>query len=43
MPSWVKQPTSDKHKALRNPEKLRKNQPKEEVAPEAPTEETTEE
>lgn len=43
MPSWVKQPTSDKHKALRNPEKLRKNQPKEEAAPEAPAEETAEE
>lgn len=45
LPLWVKQPTTDKKKALRNPEKLRKNQPKEEpaVESEAPAEEATEE
>lgn len=42
LPSWVKQATADKQKALRNPEKLRKNQPKEEVVEEAPAEETAE-
>lgn len=35
MPKWVKEPTTDKKKALRNPEKLRKNQPKEEPVEEA--------
>ena len=30
LPKWVKEPAADKHKAIRNPEKLRKNQPKEE-------------
>ena len=43
LPAWVKVPTLDKQKAIRNPEKLRKNQPKEEAAPveaEAPAEET---
>ena len=35
LPSWVKEP-SDKKRAIRNPEKLRKNQPKEEAAEEAP-------
>ena len=39
LPSWVKQPTADKKKALRNPEKLRKNQPKEELTEESATEE----
>lgn len=39
LPKWVKQPATDKQKALRNPEKLRKNQPKEEVVEEAPAEE----
>lgn len=39
MPKWVKEPTADKKKSIRNPEKLRKNQPKEE----APVEETAEE
>lgn len=34
LPSWVKEPTS-KDKSIRNPEKLRKNQPKEEVAEES--------
>ena len=42
LPSWVKQATADKQKALRNPEKLRKNQPKEEVVEEVPAEETAE-
>ncbi len=40
LPKWVKDVASDKQKAIRNPEKLRKNQPKEEVAEEAPAEET---
>ena len=35
MPSWVKEPVADKKKAIRNPEKLRKNQPKEETSVEA--------
>jgi small subunit ribosomal protein S16 len=39
LPNWVKQPTADKQKSIRNAEKLRKNQPKEEVAEEAPAEE----
>jgi len=43
MPKWVKDASSDKQKSIRNAEKLRKNQPKEEAAPEeAPVEETTE-
>jgi small subunit ribosomal protein S16 len=45
LPKWVKQSTP-KEKAIRNPEKLRKNQPKEEVVEEpveeTPAEETTE-
>jgi len=40
LPSWVKDVSSDKQKALRHPEKLRKNQPKEEVVEEAPVETT---
>lgn len=36
LPAWVKQPRTDKTSKLRNPEKLRKNQPKEEAAPEEP-------
>lgn len=32
LPSWVKKAT-DKKRAIRNPEKLRKNQPKEAAAP----------
>ena len=43
MPSWVKEPATDKKKAIRNAEKLRKNQPKEEAPAEAPAEEATEE
>lgn len=38
LPKWVKDTSDDKQKAIRNPEKLRKNQPKEE-----PTEEVVEE
>lgn len=38
LPSWVKEPASDKQKAIRNAEKLRRNQPKEEVE-ETPAEE----
>ncbi len=34
LPDWVKQVSADKQKSIRNAEKLRKNQPKEE-APEA--------
>ena len=41
LPSWVKVSTPVKQKAIRNAQKLRKNQPKEEiVAEEAPVEET---
>ncbi|MDO4870956.1 MAG: 30S ribosomal protein S16 [Candidatus Saccharibacteria bacterium] len=32
LPNWVKLERNQKTKAIRNPEKLRKNQPKEEVA-----------
>ncbi len=39
LPSWVKQADDSKQKAIKNAEKLRKNQPKEE----APTEEVAEE
>lgn len=47
LPKWVKEADVSKQKALRNPEKLRKNQPKEEplteeVTPEAPAEEPAE-
>ncbi|MGV9001645.1 MAG: 30S ribosomal protein S16 [Candidatus Saccharimonadaceae bacterium] len=38
LPSWVKDASSDKQKALRHPDKLRKNQPKEEVIAEVPVE-----
>lgn len=31
LPKWVVKSTTDKSKAIRNPDKLRKNQPKEEV------------
>ena len=34
LPKWVKEVAADNHKAIRNPEKLRKNQPKEEPAEE---------
>lgn len=49
LPSWVKEPTTDKQKTIKSAEKLRKNQPKEEVvaeaeevAEEAPAEESAE-
>ncbi|UTX51603.1 30S ribosomal protein S16 [Candidatus Saccharibacteria bacterium TM7i] len=41
LPKWVKDTAADKQKAIRNPEKLRKNQPKEE-APEEVAEEAAE-
>lgn len=40
LPKWVTKSTTDKSKAIRNPDKLRKNQPKEEVV-EAPAKEAT--
>lgn len=39
LPSWVKEPVTDKQKAIRHADKLRKNQPKEEPVAEAPAEE----
>lgn len=36
LPKWVKQPSVDKQKSIRNAEKLRRNQPKTEAAPEEP-------
>lgn len=39
LPKWVKEASNDKQKSIRNAEKLRKNQPKEEVVEEAPVEE----
>ncbi len=42
LPKWVQEPATDKQKAIRNAEKLRKNQPKEEVPAEEPTEEVAE-
>jgi len=39
LPDWVKQPAADKQKTIRNADKLRKNQPKEEAVAEAPAEE----
>lgn len=42
LPKWVVEPKSDTAGKIRNPEKLRKNQPKEEVE-EVPAEETAEE
>ena len=41
LPSWVKDVDTSKQKAIKNAEKLRKNQPKEEPVEETPTEETT--
>lgn len=49
LPKWVKVVDAEKKRAIRNPEKLRKNQPKEEAPveadakAEAPAEEKTEE
>ena len=40
LPNWVKKADSTKQKTIRNAEKLRKNQPKEEPVTEAPAEET---
>jgi small subunit ribosomal protein S16 len=40
LPAWVKQPRTDRAATIRKPEKLRKNQPKEEAPAEAPAEET---
>ena len=42
LPSWVNDPSAKK-RTTRNPEKLRKNQPKEEVVAEAPAEPASEE
>ena len=39
LPKWVKEFDGNKSKVVRNAEKLRKNQPKEEVVEEAPAEE----
>ncbi|MDB5176984.1 MAG: rpsP [Candidatus Saccharibacteria bacterium] len=36
LPKWVEVPTTDKQKTIRNADKLRKNQPKEEVVAEEP-------
>lgn len=36
LPKWVKTTRTDKQSTIRNPEKLRKNQPKEEAKVEAP-------
>lgn len=43
LPKWVKQASTDKQKSVRNAEKLRKNQPKEEAAEvvDTPAKETT--
>ena len=43
LPKWVQEPVTAKQKTVRNPEKLRKNQPKEEVIEEPVAEEVTEE
>lgn len=43
LPSWVKEAASDKQKVIRNAEKLRKNQPKEEVIEEVAEEVAAEE
>lgn len=40
LPSWVKEPVANKQKSIKNAEKLRKNQPKEEPVAEAVAEET---
>ena len=42
LPSWVKDYNDSKQKVTRNADKLRKNQPKEEPAVEAPAEEPAE-
>ena len=43
LPKWVKEFDASKSKVVRNAEKLRKNQPKEEVVEEAPVEAPAEE
>jgi small subunit ribosomal protein S16 len=46
LPSWVKSASNDRARTIRNPEKLRRNQPKEEAAvteAEAPVAETSNE
>lgn len=45
LPKWVQESSANKQKGIRNPEKLRKNQPKEEAPVEEPVaaEETAEE
>lgn len=43
IPEWVEVRSADENKKTRNPEKLRKNQPKEEVPAEEATEELAEE
>ena len=43
LPKWVKDASTDKQKAIRNAQKLRKNQPKEEVVEETPAETPAEE
>lgn len=42
LPKWVKEAPTDRTKAIRNAEKLRKNQPKEEAVEEAVAEEPAE-
>ena len=42
LPGWVKTASGEKSRKIRNPEKLRKNQPKEEAPADAPAEETNE-
>lgn len=42
LPKWVIEPATDKSKSIRNSEKLRKNQPKEEPVVEETPAETTE-
>lgn len=41
LPSWVKEPVANKQKSIKNADKLRKNQPKEEPAEETPAEEAS--
>ncbi len=43
LPSWVKEADTSKQKAIKSAEKLRKNQPKEEVVAEEPAEAPAEE
>jgi small subunit ribosomal protein S16 len=42
LPKWVVESTGEKQRTIRNAEKLRKNQPKEETAEETPAGETAE-